>query len=147
MSIFTVRAWRGFGAGLAVLIVGFTGCASRSQDGGAAPAKTMSQLGAEMQSAGTMSQSDYIRQDNLAHAVSQTHTITDTDFSWTLAQLDKEKNSIARARAFNILAAIRPMSAAEKTQITAAISPFLSSSDRLDQLGAQRVQKAVQAGS
>ena len=94
-----------------------------------------------------MSQSDYIRQDNLAHAVSQTHTITDADFSWTLAQLDKEKNSIARARAFNILAAIRPLSAAEKTQITAAISPFLSSSDRLDQLGAQRVQKAVQASS
>lgn len=132
--------------GLAAILLsaGAAGCASHSQDTGTG-SKTVPQLGAEMQNNGIMSQSDYVRQNALARAVSQTHSITDTDLTWTLSQLAGEKNSVTRARAFNILAEIRPMSAAQKSCILPAITPYLAGSDRLDQLGAQRVQRKMQA--
>ena len=136
------------GVGLAAVLLGIgaDGCASHSQDTGTGSVKTIPQLGAEMEQNGVMSQSDYIRQHALAQTVRRTHTITEADLTWTLAQLHNEKNSIARARAFNILAEIRPMSAAQKSRILPAIAPYLAGSDRLDQLGALRVQKSVQAG-
>ena len=135
------------GVGLAAvgLGIGAAGCASHSQGTGTGSTKTIPQLGAEMEKNGIMSQSDYIKQNALAHAVRQTHTISDTDLDWTLTQLSEEKNSVARARAFNILAAIRPMSAAQKSRILPAVAPYSVGSDRLDQLGAQRVQKSAQA--
>ena len=140
----TLTARLGVGLAAVGLGIGAVGCASHSQDTGTG-SKTIPQLGAEMEKNGIMSQSDYVRQNALAHAVSQSHTITDADLSWTLTQLSEEKNPVARARAFNILATIRPVSAAQKSRILPAITPFLSSSDRLDQLGAQRVQKSAQA--
>ena len=132
--------------GLAAVLlgVGAAGCASHSPDTGTG-SKTVAQLGTEMEKNGIMSQSDYVRQNALAQAVRQAHTITEADLTWILAQLHDEKNSIARARAFNILADIRPMSAAQKSRILPAIAPYLSSSDRLDQAGAQLVQRKVQA--
>ena len=102
--------------------------------------------GAAMQQGGIMSQSNYIRVRELAHTVSRTHTISEADLHWTLTELSAEKNSIARARAFNILSDIRPMSAAQQAEILPAITPYLNSTDKLDQIGAQRVQKAAQAG-
>lgn len=134
------------GVGVAAVLLGAVaaGCAGHSQNTRTG-SRTIPQLGAEMERNGIMSQSDYIRQNALAQAVRQTHTMTESDLTWTLAQLTDEKNSVARARAFNILAAIRPMSAAQKSRILPAIAPYLTSSDRLDQLGAQRVQKSAQA--
>ncbi len=136
------------GIGLAVLLcAGSTGCASHTQNSaGPATEKTPAQLGTEMEKSGTMTQSDYLRQNQLARTVSQTHTISDTDLTWILGELTAEKNSVARARAFNTLAAIRPMSAAQKAKILPAVAPYLSSADPLDQIGAQHAQKAAQAG-
>ncbi len=145
MQIKTTKMWLGLAA---ILIgTGAAGCASHSQgSAGTVPARTIPQLGAEMEQNDVMSQSDYIRQNALAQAVRQTHTITEADLTWILEQLHDEKNSVARARAFNTLAEIRPMSAAHKSRILPAIAPYLSGGDRLDQLGAQRVRRAAEAG-
>ena len=132
----------GVALALTVLAFGTAGCASHNQETAQAAA-----AGAEMQHAGVMSQSSYIRARELSHSVSQTHAISDTDLNWTLAELTNEKNAIARARAFNTLASIRPMSAAQRNKIVPAITPYLSSTDKLDQIGAQRVQKATQTSS
>lgn len=139
----TLRTQLGLGMAAVLLGAGIAGCASHSQVAGTSLEKTMPQRGAEMEKSGIMSQSDYVRQDTLAHTVRQTHTITEADLTWTLGQLATETSSVARARAFNILAEIRPMSAAQKSCILPAIAPFLSGTDRLDQLGAQRVQRAA----
>lgn len=142
MKILTTR----LGLGLAAVLIGATvaGCASRSQNTETG-SKTVPQLGAEMEKNGIMSQSNYVRQHTVAEAVRQTHTLSPADLTWTLGQLTEEKSSVARARAFNILADIRPMSAAQKSRILPAIAPYLTGSDRLDQLGALRVQKSAQA--
>ncbi len=142
MKTLTTRL--GLSLAAVLLGIGAAGCASHSQDTGTG-SKTVPQLGAEMEKNGVMSQSDYIKQNALVHAVIKTHTISDGDLKWTLGQLTAEKNPLARARAFNILADIRPMSAAQKSRILPAIAPYLAGSDRLDQLGALRVQKSAQA--
>ena len=139
----------GLGLALTLFSFGMTGCATRSQQNtNTTPATAAIQsAGARMQQEGTMSQSDYVRVDGLARTVFQTHTISDTDLDWTVTHLDTQKNSIARARFFNTLFEIRPMSAAQQAKILPAITPYLTSADRLDQIGAQRVQKAMQASS
>lgn len=143
MKTFTIRG--GLRVAAVLLGIGAAGCASHSQQGTvtAAPS-TIPQLGSEMEKNGIMSQSDYVRQNALARAVSQSHTLSETDLTWTLTELTVEKNSVARARAFNILAAIHPVSDAQKSRILPAITPFLSGSDRLDKLGASRVQRKMQ---
>ncbi len=139
------RAALEFGLTLTLISLGMTGCVSRSQNQDTTPA---SAAGAKMQQQqGTMSQNDYVRADGLAHQVYQTHAISDTDLDWTVTHLNMQKNSIARARFFNTLYEIRPMSAAQQAKILPAITPYLTSADRLDQIGAQRVQKAMQAAS
>lgn len=138
----TLNTRLGIGLVAVMISMEMAGCASRSQNQETSEAAT---AGAAMQQAGVMSQSNYVRQHALAYSVIKTHTISDEDLTWTLAQLNEEKNSAARARAFNILADIRPMSGAQKSRILPAIAPYLSSSDRLDQAGARRVQSKVQA--
>ena len=98
-----------------------------------------------MQQEGIMSQSDYVKIRGLVSQVSQTHAISDADLDWTVAHLNTQNNSIARARFFNTLADIRPMTPAQKAKILPVITPYLSSADRLDQLGAARVQRKMQA--
>ena len=142
MKTFTMPHALGLAAVL--LGIGAAGCASHSQQNiRTAPPSTIPQLGAEMETNGIMSQSDYIKQNALAHATSQSHTILETDLTWTLTQLTTQKNAVARARAFNILAAIHPVSDAQKSRILPAIAPYLSGSDRLDKLGALRVQRRI----
>ncbi len=143
MQTFSARTGLGFGLALAVFAFGAAGCASHRQNQAQTAIAT---AGAAMQQEGTMSQSDYVRVDSLARRVSQTHTISDADLSWTITHLNTQKNSIARARFFNTLFEIRPMSAAQQAEILPAITPYLNSTDKLDQIGAQRVQKAAQAG-
>jgi hypothetical protein len=143
MQTFSIRTGLGFGLALAVFAFGAAGCASHSQNQEMTKAAT---AGAAMQQGGIMSQSSYVRIRELAHNVAQTHTISDDDLNWTVTQLNTQKNSIARARFFNTLFEIRPMSAAQKAEILPAITPYLNSTDKLDQIGAQRVQKAAQAG-
>jgi cytochrome c biogenesis factor len=142
MQTFSLRTGLGFGLALAIFAFGVTGCASHRQSQERTEAAT---AGAAMQQGGIMSQSSYIRIRELGHDVSRTHTISEADLDWTLTELSAEKNSIARARAFTILSEIRPMSAAQQAKILPIITPYLSSTDKLDQLGAQRVQKAVRA--
>jgi hypothetical protein len=142
MQTFSARTGLGLGFALALFAFGVTGCASHRQNQEMTEAAT---AGAAMQQGGIMSQSSYIRIRELAHEVARTHTISEADLHWTLTELSAEKNSIARARAFNILSDIRPMSAARQAEILPVITPYLSSTDKLDQLGAQRVQKAAQA--
>jgi hypothetical protein len=100
-----------------------------------------------MQQSGVMSQNDYMRVRELGHQTSQTHTMSDADLDWTLSLIKKAGNSVARARALTTLSEIRPMSAAQKSKILPAISPYLNSTDRLDQAGAQRVRRAIDASS
>lgn len=141
MRAFTTKTALGAGLALAVLVSGVTGCASHSQE------KTdAATAGAAMQKSGTMSQGDYTRIRELGHTVYQTHTISDADLDWTLGLLNGAGNSVARARALTTLSEIRPMSAVQKAKILPAITPYLSSADKLDQVGAQRVQRAAQAG-
>ncbi len=130
-----------------VLAAGLAGCANHSRQNTIPTAPAMQSAGASMQKEGIMSQSDYVRVDGLAHQVAQTHTISDTDLDWTVTHLDMQKNSIARARFFDTLFEIRPMSAAQKAKILPVITPYLRSADGLDQVGARRTQKAMQASS
>lgn len=139
MERFTGRRVLGTGLLLTVLVAGMTGCAHPSQEQTSAAT-----AGAEMQKGGIMSQSDYTRIRELGHSVSQTHTISDGDLNWTLGLLQTGGNSVARARAMTTLSEIRPMSPAQKAEILPAITPYLSSTDKLDQVGAQRVQRAAQ---
>ena len=131
----------GLGLAAVLLGVGAAGCASRQSQ----ETTEATTAGAAMQQAGVMSQSNYVRLRELSHSVAKTHTISETDLQWTIGRLHEENNSVARARAFTILEDIRPMSAVQKTQIQPAIAPYLGSTDKMDQVGAKRVQKAIQA--
>ena len=105
---------------------------------------SVAQLGAEMQGAGIMSQKDYIRIVNLGHNISNTHSISEEDFAWTLSLLKTAGNSIARARAMTVLSYIDPMTSAQKARITSAIAPFINNGDPLDAAEARSVQRSIQ---
>ncbi len=147
MKKMITRAGAGFGVAVAALAVGLAGCASHNQGNpDAAPsAGKMQSAGASMQKEGVMSQADYVRIEGLEYQVARTRTISDADLDWTLTHISAQNNAIARARFFNTLSNINPMTAAQKAKILPAITPYLSSTDRLDQAGAQRVQKKMQA--
>jgi len=122
-----------------LLVFALAGCSSKSP----AP-KSINQIGAEMQQAGVMSQTDYVRVRNLQHKTSQTHTISDEDFQWTLSLLATTRSSLARARAMTVLSDIHPMSSAQKDKVTSAIAPYINSSDPLDAAYARSVQRSIQ---
>lgn len=148
MKKIMTRAELSLGVAVIALAAGLVGCTNNSQPiTDTIPTAEMQSRGAKMQQEGIMSQNDYVRIDGLAHQVSQTHAISDADLDWTVAHLSTQNNSIARARSFNTLSYIRPMSAAQQEKIRPVIAPYLTSTDKLDQLGAQRVQKAMQASS
>lgn len=108
------------------------------------PEKSISQLGAEMQQAGIMSQKDYIKVHSLQLKTRDTHRISEEDFAWTLSFLKTSGTSMARARAMTALAYIHPMSSAQKARITSAIAPFTNNGDPLDAAYARMVQKSIQ---
>lgn len=122
-----------------LLAFALIGCSSKSS----AP-KSINQIGAEMQQAGVMSQTDYVRVRNLQYKISQTHTISDEDFQWTLSLLATTRSSLARARAMTVLSDIHPMSSAQKDKVTSAIAPYINSSDPLDATYARSVQRSIQ---
>ncbi len=133
------KALLGLGLTLSVFAAVETGCAQVKER------MEATQSGAEMQKSGIMQQGDYVRVRALGHSVSQTHMISDADLSWTLTLLRGAKNSIARARALTVLSEIRPMSGAQRAKIAPAVAPYLNSSDQLDKVGAQMVERAMQA--
>ena len=143
MKTFTTRVGLGLGLALTVFAAGVTGCADHNQE--TPEQRNAATAGAAMQKSGIMTQNDYTRIRELGQRVYQTHTISDSDLNWTLGLLHGAGNPIARARALTTLSEIRPMSPAQKAKILPAITPYLSSADKLDQVGAQRVQKAAQA--
>ena len=145
MSGFTKSRALLTGLFLVVPAAGVTGCSRQSPNLRSQELRTAAAAGANMQKNGIMSQSDYVRIRELEHSVTQTHTISDADLTWTLNLLRTSGNPIPRARAMTALFEIRPMSPAQKAAILPAITPYLSSADKLDRLGAQRVQKAAQA--
>lgn len=108
------------------------------------PEKTISQLGAEMQQGGIMSQKDYIRIVNLGHKVMRTHNISDEDFAWTLSFLKTSRNQIARARAMIVLSLIQPMSSEQKAKVTLAIAPYIKEEGSLDGDSARTLQRSMQ---
>lgn len=105
--------------------------------------KSDAQLGAEMQKAGIMSQTDYLKVGNLGEQTHQSHVISNADLEWTINLLKTSGNPIARARAMTVLSEIRPMSASQKAEVEPAIAPYINSSDRLDFVSAKRVEKAI----
>ena len=108
------------------------------------PFKSISQLGAEMQQGGIMSQKDYIRVANLGHKTYLTHRISETDFAWTLSLLKKSSNWLPRARAMTVLSEIQPMSSEQKVKVTLAIAPYINSSDPTEAVYAKSVQRSMQ---
>jgi len=131
--------WAGLGLTLGILACG-AGCASYNAEQAQA-----TQVGAQMQKSGIMSQADYVRVRQLGHQAAQTHTLSDGDLTYTLSLLGGANNSVARARALTILSEIRPMSPAQKARIAPVIAPYLNSADPLDKAGAQRVERAMRA--
>jgi len=123
---------------LLVLSTALAGCSHEVPE-----QKDSANMGASMQSSGIMSQADYTRIRQVEHDVSSTHTIADADLDFALGLLKGAKTDIARARAMTALSEIHPMSDAQKAKITPAIMPYLESTDKLDQAGAERVQKAM----
>ena len=104
----------------------------------------VAQLGAEVQKGGIMSQKDYIRIVSLQRQISQTHTLSEEYFAWTLSLLATANNSLTRARAMTVLADIDPMSSSQKATVTSAIAPHMNDGVPLDAAGTRNVQKSIQ---
>ncbi len=103
--------------------------------------KQAQSMGADMQRNGVMSQQDYVKVREMAHQVSASHTLSDSDLDWDLAFLKRSDNGIARARAMTVLSEVKPLSAAQKAKIAPVVAPYLSSPDALTRQYAKRVQR------
>ena len=119
-----------------LVILAAVGCSHQT-----AEQKEAQSQGARMQAGGVMSQQDYVKVREMAHQVSASHTLSDSDLDWDLAFLKRSDNGIARARALTVLSEINAPSDAQKAKISPAVTPYLSSPDELTRLYAKRVQR------
>lgn len=98
---------------------------------------------AGMQKGEILSATDATRLKDVRQSVSQTHVISDADLDWTLSMLGRPQHSVGHLSAMSILSEIRPMSAAQKAKISPALLPYLNSTDKIEQVSAQRVENAM----
>ena len=120
----------------ALIILTAVGCSHQT-----AEQKEAQRLGADMQQRGIMSQQDYVKVREMAHQVSASHTLSDSDLDWDLAFLKRSDNGIARARALTVISEINAPSQAQRAKISPVVTPYLSSPDELTRTYAKRVQR------
>ena len=120
-----------------IIVLCIDGCSNHNQNSAAVSA------GESMQKGGIMSQADYVRIRGIADGTSQSHSMSESDLTFSLSLLRKANNSVGRARAMTAMSEINPMSPIQKAEIIPAVAPFLQSPEKLDQLEAQKVMRAA----
>ncbi len=106
-------------------------------------------IGAEWEQAGKLSQADYIKlRQILSNVRSSGGVISDQDLGWSLGIMKKAPDALVRSRVLGMLGLLgerHPIPASQKTKVSEAIAPYLSSPNELDKRYAARVQKALTA--
>lgn len=96
-----------------------------------------------MERNGVMSETNYVRLRAQNDGIRSTGKISDSDLEWALSLLKQSKSALAHTRVMTGLSILRQASPSQKTKMTEALTPYLSSSDLLDQNAAKRLQRTL----
>lgn len=106
------------------------------------------EIGAVWEAAGLLSQLDYAKLHSLSDAIQQGRSLDDPGAEWLIGLWEKTQEPAVRSRVMVILAAAQPALLPQmyRERINAAIARCLNSGNRLDELSAAYLQRALNAG-